>query len=154
MPLFIVRTHSTNEYYNADCDWMLIEMTPAYAQRILTVMDTIVTLKQTLHDSVSQITLTYAPVECFKYHAFDDHYDVDDANPDGYTILPLTEDDLKDIEPEQLEFSTDVIVSHDWCEWTCAPKHSEITISSAHNMDRKDLEAWAKGEFDDRRRND
>lgn len=148
MPKYICSTHSSNDNYNGDCDWAVIEMNPAVATRLLAFMNKVAELKA--------LDSQFYSIELWNY--FDvyssstlDSYDEDTYSNltngervwDNFIPCPFADDPELDTERTDCHLVT---ITTDTLEWSCHPKNDNTVITTAV-VDRSEVEAWAKGEF-------
>jgi hypothetical protein len=139
----ILRTHSDDEDFNADCDVALVELTPALIGQILARAKLALELHK---EDVDLFELYYwgSTVECYSENLIDDciaelpDNEVDqwlkDLDEGIAQVVPVAVDPAKR-QPERTECNQMIIrISGPWengyveVAWTCMPKHCDFHV--------------------------
>lgn len=145
MPKLICHTHSSHDSYNGDCDYMVINMDPSKAKKILYWMDLIAGFKNS--EDVYSIQIWTGHDGCYSSAALSKFEEIEAFEyEDFYPFPPADNSEFEQVEWESTDCHLMEITS---CtvQWTCNPKHDTTLISSVIS-NRKEVETWAKGEFD------
>lgn len=146
MPLFITGTHSSDENYNGNCDWAVLNITQEKARMLLILMNQVQKYKDI--DSSFYSCQLWEYFDCYSTSTLRDSLtnEIEDKGYDTFLPFPagetLNQDGL-DTEPTECHLLT---VTNDTLEWECLVKDTRILISSSV-VYRPQLEAWAKGEW-------
>lgn len=143
MTWLICSTYSSNENYNGDVDYILVNMTEEHAQKLLHLMDTVRDLKKTLDYRVANLQFWSAEFtgldsakidvdESLELGADDQFVEIsgESARAAECSCTPRTECDM-------------LVVWEDHVLWKCYPKHAEGVHIESRAIYREDLEKYA-----------
>lgn len=145
MPKLIGGTHSSNDNYNGDCDWAVIDMTEEKAGEILRWMDKAAAFKA--ENSQFYCFEFWWGFSCYSAAALDDCNPPTFDDGDEFFLFPSAEQPTFEEKEWQSCECYLVQITDDTCQWNCLVKH-DTTLISTPLVWRKQVEAWAKGEFD------
>jgi hypothetical protein len=137
----IIDTSSSNEFYDGNCDYCLIQMTTEYILHLLGYMDEIRRLHHA-DDSVYSIEVWDSSPAYFGFNdKFQELRDVDGHLatdvPPGEPIILAADPQFNEADFQRVECQSVQIVSEDiW--WTAYVKNTNIRIESAH-IEKKTL---------------
>ena len=137
----IIDTSSSNEDYNGDCDFCLVQMSLQYVADLLGYIDQVAQMRKA-DDSVYNIECWDATPSYFRYNDKVETIRDIDGNlinevPEGGPLLLTAAPDFDDDDFQRVECGT-VQVSHNEVWWTCYVKHTNVRIETAH-VSRKTL---------------
>ncbi len=135
----LLRTFSSNEHYNGDCDYALLKLSPLSIRQMRDRMD-LAKRKYTTDPSFVCIEFWDSAPQYFS--SFDDLENLVDVDTllEG-TPLCVKNSIIKKI-PDSSYQRTEadrIVVFSDHVYWECRPKHCDITIETAE-LDRKYIE--------------
>ena len=139
MPRFIFRTWSSDEDYNADCDYGVVEITPTYARSLLKK----IAIAKKLNVDSNFLSLCYVDysVNYFVDAGIFDLYEEglrDTLFEDGLAFL--NNNDICEL-PEIVTIPDDnmqridvahVNINENGCSYEAIPKHTSLVISTPH----------------------
>jgi hypothetical protein len=124
----ILKTHSDNEHYNADCDYAMVELTASLAKLCLRRMVLLATAAKRDREAYE---LSFWDYHCtfFKYFEIPDEiYGESPFDVEEYLEVPDTfevpEDAIQPTECDQM------VVADGRVHWVVIPRHSSIYITT------------------------
>lgn len=123
MPRLILNTYSSNEHYNGDCDFAIVEVDPFLARKILSRHHAFLFARRQDENACLLEFHDHGP----QYARHDDKYDVIE-NGEDFAELPesvkVSDDDLQRTECDRMCIDWDSVF------WRCYPKHSDVRIET------------------------
>ncbi len=141
MTHLIIDTSSSDEFNNAECDYVLVELTPEYVVGLLDYMDRVTQMHRTDKSIYCLKVWDYSPSYFNSTEKFEDLHDVygnlAPEVPQGEPILlaadpKLPENCFQRVECQLVKITTDDV------SWACYPKHTNLQIASS-TVDKKTL---------------
>ena len=139
----IIDTSSSNEYYNAECDYVLVEMTPEYVAGLLEYMERVAQMHRVDKNFYRLELWDYRPL----YFSYTEKFEaLRDVSGHLATEVPQGEPILLDATPDFTMDALDrlkrddcfqrvecqlVRITDDDVSWACYPKHTNVRIASA-----------------------
>jgi hypothetical protein len=142
---YVSRTYSSDEDWNGDCDYLLIDITPQVAKRILEYMDEAARVREKI-DSLYCLDIFDYSTQAFSYFEAGGElldeisgFDGNDLTevPEGFEI---PEDNYQRTECDSVE------VQENSFKWKMFVKHTDVRISSPQ-LDKELLEKIVEKEL-------
>jgi hypothetical protein len=146
----IFNTNSTNENYNADCDHVIVKITPERYQLIGQRIEVLRQLKERDADIIKLCAWDYGAIwvsrETIRSAYSDELLDELDEKMDrGYTLLP-DDFDISAADGQSVEVPQLVVAAYgstDAIYWKASPKHTDVYVES-QQIDLPDLKGLMK----------